>query len=577
MSKTPNYDAKVKAILDSLTPGERTCELTGKNWYMDEEEIGWYKRFNVPPSPFSPKARIWHYAVYFTVYQWWWNKHFDTSEPVLTYIHPASGIRVLPDKEWFNRDFSEINLDYSVDKPFFDMFRELQIKIPANATRNVVEPENSIATVSLGDKDSFFVSGCKSKNCMYLLDCQEAEGSVDCNAGINITDCYRVNHSSRLHRCKFIFESYDCIDSSFLFDCRNCEFCFGATNKRNKKFIFFNEQLSEGEWRKRVAEINLGNYHVLEQNKKRFYELVENEAVWPENFNQNCENCTGEYLIDCSDCVMSSYGLKSHNNYYCYGIYNARGNAFSCVIPGENNYQQGTSGETANSKFSISLIRCDDLEYSFNCAYCTHCFGCVGLRHKKFHIFNRGYSEEEYWRRVDDLKCAMLERNEYGRPIPAAYTFAYFPESGPVMYLGANASDWDKIGAPRFNNSDEGAFGEMRLEGKEVRSSQSVPENISDLDDSWVGVPIADERIKRPYAFLKPEIEFYKKHNIAPPRQHFTARINELMLFMNTGLMETVACAKCGKKDLIVAVNRMFKKRKFYCRECYLKYLETQG
>ena len=40
MSKTPNYDAKVKTILDTLEPGERTCELTGEKWEMTEEEIG---------------------------------------------------------------------------------------------------------------------------------------------------------------------------------------------------------------------------------------------------------------------------------------------------------------------------------------------------------------------------------------------------------------------------------------------------------------------------------------------------------------------------------------------------------
>ena len=30
MSNTPNYDAKIKAILDALTPGERTCVITGE-------------------------------------------------------------------------------------------------------------------------------------------------------------------------------------------------------------------------------------------------------------------------------------------------------------------------------------------------------------------------------------------------------------------------------------------------------------------------------------------------------------------------------------------------------------------
>ncbi|KKW34121.1 MAG: hypothetical protein UY79_C0005G0064, partial [Parcubacteria group bacterium GW2011_GWA2_53_21] len=39
MPKTPNYDAKVKSILNATQPGERVCELTGEKWVMDEEEI----------------------------------------------------------------------------------------------------------------------------------------------------------------------------------------------------------------------------------------------------------------------------------------------------------------------------------------------------------------------------------------------------------------------------------------------------------------------------------------------------------------------------------------------------------
>src|SRR3989338_9235185 len=106
MSHTPNYDAKIKAILDNLKPGERVCELTGEKWMMTEEEIGWCRRLNVPPSVHSPRAR-WMFLTHFgTGYQWWWNKHFDTGEPVLSFHHPASGIRVLTDKEWFARDFS---------------------------------------------------------------------------------------------------------------------------------------------------------------------------------------------------------------------------------------------------------------------------------------------------------------------------------------------------------------------------------------------------------------------------------------------------------------------------------------
>ena len=573
-SKTPNYDAKVKTILENLQPGERTCELTGEKWMMDEEEIGWYKKFNVPPSTVSPVLRLWQNAAFYTCYQWWWNKHFETGEPVLTYVHPGTGLRVLPDKEWFARDFTEVSADVDLALPLFPQLRELQLRIPLNATRNTVEPENAIATVSMGDKDSYFVSSSKSKSCLYNLDCQDAEGCVDCNAGISITDCYRVSYSSRIYRCLFTFQCYDCLDSAFLFDCRNCESCFGASNKRNRKYLWWNEQLSKDEWEKRRKEVDLGTFDGLEALRKEFMEMIE-QSVWPENFNVGTTGSIGEYLIECSDCRFSSFGRDGHHNYYCFGIWSGKDNAFSTAIPGEHNYH-AWAASSSHCKFSTSLVRCDDCEYSLNCYDCSHCFGCIGLRHKSYHIFNKPYAEEEYWRRVDELKCVMLERGEYGRMLPPMFSFGYFPESGAVFYLGAGLEDWDKVGMSKFSIDAEGAFGALRMEGKTVLRPDEVPNHVDQLDESWAGRAILDTEIKRPFAFLKPEITFYKKHRIAPPRQHFTARIRDLIWASNSGLMEKNTCSNCHK-EIYVATNRTFTNRKIYCQSCYVQYLETNS
>ncbi|MFH1142571.1 MAG: hypothetical protein V1695_02560, partial [Candidatus Uhrbacteria bacterium] len=111
MSKTPNYDKKVKEILDSLKPGERVCDLTGEKWNMDEREIGWYKKFNVPPSKYAPLNRMRLMHGYFVMWNIWYNKHTETGKPILSTIHPATGIRVLEDLEWYDRDFSELAKD----------------------------------------------------------------------------------------------------------------------------------------------------------------------------------------------------------------------------------------------------------------------------------------------------------------------------------------------------------------------------------------------------------------------------------------------------------------------------------
>ena len=100
MSHTPHYDEKIKVILDALQPGERVCVVTGEKWIMDEREIDWYRKFNVPPSHYSPLTRMRLLTNTFSGGQWWYNRHAETGKPIICGIHPGTGVRVLPDKEW---------------------------------------------------------------------------------------------------------------------------------------------------------------------------------------------------------------------------------------------------------------------------------------------------------------------------------------------------------------------------------------------------------------------------------------------------------------------------------------------
>ncbi len=74
MSHTPNFDVKVKTILDSARSGERTCALSERKWTMSETELNWYKHFNVPPSKLHPLTRMHVLTGFFVGYQWWNNK-----------------------------------------------------------------------------------------------------------------------------------------------------------------------------------------------------------------------------------------------------------------------------------------------------------------------------------------------------------------------------------------------------------------------------------------------------------------------------------------------------------------------
>ncbi|HLD17932.1 MAG TPA: hypothetical protein VJB99_02540 [Patescibacteria group bacterium] len=579
MSQTPNYDTKVKVILDATIPGERTCELTGEKWNMTDEEIGWYRKFNVPPSRRSPLTRWWTLTGFWLAYQWWWNKHAETGKPIFTYVHPATGLKVLPDKEWFEKDFSSTNRHYDANRSFFQQLREIQLQIPLQASQNTKEPEQSISLFSFGDVNSYFVTFCRSRDTFYSIWGLDVEDSAEIWNSSSISRCYHVFDSHRMHFCQFAQACLDCSNSAFLFDCRNCEYCFGAANKRNRKYLWFNEQLSKEEWEARRKEVDFGKRSVLEKWKKAFEGLMKTHAVWPENFNEKAQESVGEYLTNVHR-IRFGYACM-HGPHDCYQVIGCNGDTYDCAIGGcfDSNNCYYTTNATSCSfiRFSYNCSRSLDLEYCLYCYDCESCFGCVGIRRKKFHIFNKPYGEEEYWRKVDELKSSMLERGEYGEFFPLSMSPSCFEASGATMYVGAPREiGQEKLGAMDFDSDEEGAFGE-EIRRAEPKTIEEIPDSVDDLAaETWANVPIYDPELRRRFVYLRPEIEFYHRHRIGPPRRHFILRTQELHLASNSGRFEQTTCGNCGK-GLLTATNLTYSDRNVFCRECYLNYLERCG
>lgn len=91
--------------------------------------------------------------------------------------------------------------------------------------------------------------------------------------------------------------------------------------------------------------------------------------VW---FSDHCVDCLGIY-----DC------------HYCYELLDAR----SCY----------------NVHFSYDLRDCHNSRFLFDCEGCRDCYGCYGLRNMEFHIFNRGYTKEEYEKKLDELQSLSTD------------------------------------------------------------------------------------------------------------------------------------------------------------------------
>ncbi len=579
MSNTPKYDAKVKEILDGLTPGERECSMTGQKWNMTDEEISWYKKFNVPPPKVSPRTRWLHHGYWYVGYQFWYQKHPETGKPVICTVHPATGIKVLPDVEWFEKDFIDTGRDYDVSQPFFEQWRELQLSVPMPATRNNIPPKNSIVFVSRGDEDSYFVGASKSRRCIYSHISTDIEDSAEVYLSSNVQNSFNVVHSYRIHNSYYVRDSRDCMNSNFLFDCRNCEFCFGATNKRNKKYLWFNEQLTQEEWEKRKAEVDLGSRQELDKYVRQFQVLIGEQGIWPENFNERCTDVSGEYLTG-STRVVDTYMADEG----CLDLYSCNittGNSERCAFAGypvwsTEVFYSGTAVYSSNIKYGFLNIHCDNNEYCLLCYNCENCFGCVGLQRKKFCIFNKEYPEDEYWRRVDELKCAMLDRGEYGEFFPIKYSPSYHAESGSPTWFHSTPEEAKQLGALDYDPESEGAIGKDLVDASKLRKLSELPDHVNDLSDDWIGVPLLDETANRRFAMIKPEVEFYRRMKVAPPKKHFIKRMEDLFFEANQGKFEQTKCVSCSK-DITVAYNAGHTSRKIYCNDCYIKYLEQNG
>ena len=60
--------------------------------------------------------------------------------------------------------------------------------------------------------------------------------------------------------------------------------------------------------------------------------------------------------------------------------------------------------------FSDHCDDCVDSFFLYDCRHCENCFCCTNLRHKKYHIFNKPYSKEEYFKKLKSFNLGSFEK-----------------------------------------------------------------------------------------------------------------------------------------------------------------------
>jgi len=122
----------------------------------------------------------------------------------------------------------------------------------------------------------------------------------------------------------------------------------------------------------------------------------------------NCEYCPS--AIECKNGYLLVGCYRSENCLYDDTVFNSRNcvDNFS-VGASENCYECVHCNKSYNLKFSIFSNECLNSSFLQWCNNCSDCFGCIGLKSKKYHIFNRPHSKGDYEKEMAKIDMASYQ------------------------------------------------------------------------------------------------------------------------------------------------------------------------
>ena len=118
---------------------------------------------------------------------------------------------------------------------------------------------------------------------------------------------------------------------------------------------------------------------------------------------KNCEytnaiafskNCYFSFWLDY--CENIYYSAFLNNTKDCIDIFRA--------YKSDLCYESVGVGHCSRIYFSNECDNCIDVWFSRNCYGCINCFGCANLRNKSYMIFNVKYSNEDYFKKMEEFK-----------------------------------------------------------------------------------------------------------------------------------------------------------------------------
>ncbi len=523
-------------------------------------------KYPLPSPTFCPNCRQIRRQSHINQINLYKRKCDKTGKDMLSNVHPSSPYKVYNQEFWWSDewDASDYGQEYDFNKPFFQQFAELYLKVP----------RPSLFTGYRYDENCDYTNYAgKNKNCYLLFDsdyCRDTYYSYSLYHAVSCLDNYRTRECElsyeaidckNCYNCKFISNSSQCSDSAFLDNCEGCKKCFMSFNQQHKEYFIFNRQGTKEEYEGLMAQLASGQN--IEHYKSEFARM---KAQFPKKFMHGIqnENVSGDYISNCKD-VLESFDCNNVNGgKYLYQNFGVQvKDCYDCDEPGE---AAELIYESSNSGYNVSRIICgvnildqnSDILYSNHCHYSNNLFGCIGLKRKKYCILNKQYTKEEYEELIPRIIEHMRSGGEWGEHFPS--------EISAYGYNETLAMDF----AP-LTREEALAQGYKWLDDdkKKVPQTYMIPDVISQVPDSITGELLACIECQSNFKIIPQELEFYRTQGLPVPSKCFKCRHYARMHSRNPRTLYARTCTHCG--DAIRTTYAPERPEQVYCEKCYLE------
>ncbi len=497
----------------------KQCLISSVEFEVTDSDLEYYASLDVPSPRLSPTERSRRRMSFGNHRNLYLRICAATGKRIVTNFPPDWSGPVYDVGYWHSNSWNPLSTgrDYNFSRAFFPQFQELMTVAPLPGLLRAPQyDENCEYTNYAGkNKDCYMIfDSDKNRECYYSFSINSCTDVIDCFRADSCELCYECIDCSKCYNSKYLQNCDTCSDSWFLKNCIGCAFCFGSVNLRNKRYYFFNEQLTESEYCNRLNALSLGKRSTLTRFRSDFRRYAEQ---FPHKFMHGVHNeeVTGDYLYHCKDAEFCFDSRKLWGCKYVTQSFDAAKSCMDCTEVGDSAellYESCYGGyEAYSNRFCSHFLGSTSfLTYCLHCVRSSNLFGCVGLHDAHYCIFNKQYSKDDFKTLNQRIISQMKISLEWGEFFPAALS--------PFPYNKSHAQDYLPLTkAEALDRGYKWEDDENENQSKDKEICSAIPETISEVGRDILFHVFNCARSGKRFKYQRAELALYRKMNLPLP------------------------------------------------------------